>query len=407
MIQIVLALLLLTSFVACFFASKYWHWAQVLLVEVIFLAGLSYFLIAGEVFRIQNIYGEASQKNLAKIEQLEPQVEALKEGTTSSRVISQLEAAEVKVAMEPADEEAGEPARMMGLREIDHKLGMVTRTRGRVWRDAQFIGGDQATLTVNLGIEFPDPHGIEKDAIIYAFEQGTAAPAGEQGPQYLGEFRVVDVGPQQISVQPAVEFDERAVARLQNANQRPWIIYENMPADQHPNGRLEVFAGATPEQLRQLLPPESVEEYIRHGTEWKPDDGEWVKAGFDPQGNLVSEDKWDNDTEYRYRRRLRDYNLIFQELTKRYNQMQADHNALTADNQQLQETLASAKKLQAAREAEQAQLRFDLEGATRDRKAIEAHLAQVELQLANAQALLEETKKQNAGLAEMLTGQAL
>lgn len=413
MIQIVLGILLLASFVACFFSSKYWHWAQVLLVELVFLAGLGYFILAAEVFRIQNIYGEANQKNVATIEQLEPQVEALKEGTTASNVITRLEGEELKIAMQEG-EEGGDPPRMIGLRELDHQLGMVTRTRGRVWRDARFVGGDPETLTVNLTIEFPDPHGMETDAILYAFEQGVAAPTGELGPQYLGEFKVVAVGPQQISVQPAVKFGERELARLQNANQRPWILYENMPADQHPNGRLEIFAGATPEQLRRMLPAESVDEYIRHGSKWSLDDGERTKMGVDGNGDLVppkfnqgtNQLEWPDGTQFRYSRLLRDYNLIFQELSKRRTQMVADRNALVEDNKSLQESLASAKKLQATREDDQSKLKFDLEGMRRDQKAIEAHLSQIESQLANAQALLEETKQQNSGLAEILAGQA-
>ncbi|MGI9457962.1 MAG: hypothetical protein ACR2NU_15465 [Aeoliella sp.] len=395
-----LALLVVASFVTCFFSAKVWHWAQVLLVEVLFLTGLGFFILAGEVLRIQNIYGNEYNKNAATIEREAPRVEALLSGTRDSAIAAALEADDIRIANESGAGEDETP-RMLGVRELDHKLGLVTRTRGRAWRDVDGIGLDDATLTVSLKIEFPDPHSIETDAILYAFEQGPAAGDGQEGALYIGEFRVTGVAAQQIQLQPAGQFDARSTDRL-TKTRFPWILYENMPVDQHPDGLLEIFAGATDEELKQVLPAESVEEYIRHGTPKEADDDEWHIDGYDENGKLVGPDQWGPGTQYKYRRMLRDYNLIFQEQSKRFIEMQVDKNALVEDNRQLTTALASAKELQSRREEEQQKLEHDLAGFSRDRQAIEAHLAQVETQLANALKLLETTKLENAGLAAML-----
>ncbi len=207
----------------------------------------------------------------------------------------------------------------------------------------------------------------------------------------------MNTAPQQIQIQPASQFDERSIQRLQSTK-APWMLYENTPIDEHPDGRLEIFAGTAPEQLKQMLPAESVEEYIRHGGPTQPGDDDWHKTGYDADGNLVKPDDWNASTQFKYRRSLRDYNLIFQELSKRFTQMQADRNALVEDNAQLSKALTSAKKLQQVREIEQAELQKDLAGVTRDRGSIDAHAAQVETQLSNARTLLSDLVKENAAL---------
>ncbi len=390
----------MASFVACFFSSKHWHWAQVLLVEVLFLAGLGYLVLAGEVLRVRSLYGKAYAANTQVLEREGPLVDALLKGTSDRNVISSLEADDLGVALvESAGEE--ELPRMLGLRDLHHKLGLVTRTRGRVWREVTGVGFDAATLTVSLSIEVPDPHGIETDAILYVFEQGSASEEGAPEKHYLGEFRVTGVADKQIQIQPAGQFGERAIGRLQQT-EWPWIIYENIPIDQHPKGLLEIFAGATDDELKQMLPAESVEEYLRHGTPKQADDDEWHVVGFDDKGQVVGLEDWGPGTQYKYRRLLRDYNLIFQDHSKRFIELQADRNSLVEDNKLLIKALASAKELQSRREEDRKNLQHDLAGFLKDGQAIGAHLAQVETHLANAEALLEATLQENASLAATL-----
>jgi hypothetical protein len=394
---LVLGLLLLGSFVACYFSSKYWHWSHVLLTETVFLLSLAFLILAAEVFRIREVYGPVYNQNVKTIAALEPEVEALEFGTENPGIIASLEAEEVPVVMEPTDSEEDTP-RMRSVRDLQHELGMVTRARGRMWRDVETQALDAGTLTVTLRIPAPKPHGIAQGAIIYAFEQGDPAAQGQRGPQYIGEFRVTNATEDSIQVQPSSQFDQRSIDRLKGT-QPPWVLYENMPIDQYPNGVLQILAGATEEQLRQWLPADSVDDYLRHGTAAQPGDDDYHRRGFDADGQLLKPDAWDATTQFKFWRNLRDYNLIFQEMSKRYTQMEADHNALAEDNKQLDKALVSAKKVQAIRESEQADLKGDAAGTARDRQAIDAHRAQVETQLANARALLTDLLKQNSELA--------
>ncbi|WP_425396537.1 hypothetical protein [Aeoliella sp.] len=394
---LLLGLLLVLSFVACFFCSKYWHWSHVLLTETVFLLSLAFFILASEVFRIQNLYGEQNQKNIKQIADLKPQVDALKFGTEDQMIIGRLEGAEVPVQMAETDSE-DEVARMLSFNDLSHELGMVSRARGRAWRDVEPVSLDDTTFTATLNIPAPTPHGIAANTILYVFEQGEAQPLNQPGPRYIGDFKVVNANEQQIQVQPSSQFDEAALQRLQGTR-GPWIMYENMPVDQHPDGILEILAGEPEDRLRQLIPAESADEYVRHGTPAQPGDDDWHKTGYNNDGELVPRDLWDASTQFMYRRMLRDYNLLFQEYSKQFTQMEADMNALVEDNKLLTQALASAKQVQTMHEAEQAKLKQDVQGTARDRQAIEAHQAQVDTQLSNAQALLSDLIKQNGELA--------
>lgn len=397
MVLILLAVLLLASFVACYFSAKYWHWSHVLLVEMLFLSAVGYFLCAAEYTRIRQVYGKQLADAQKQLDDTLPLVEALKRGTRDEAIISRLEN---EFEIVPVYDEVIE-GRMVSTDELARELAIVTRTRGRVWRDVQTTRLDPATMTVTLTIPFPKPHGITQDSIVYVFEQGPAPQVGQPGPQYIGEMRVLNVTGEQINVTPTTSLDERAATRLANTR-APWIIYENMPPDQHPDGTLELFAGATEEELRKWLPPESVEEYIRHGSPRQADDDEFHIAGFDTSGNPVGPEDWDNDTVFRYRRPLRDYNYIFDELDKRLVELTADRNALMEDNDQLVRSNKSAQLVQNAYREMQSKLTFDLEGVTRDRQAIEAHHSQVQTQLSNARQLLSATQAENLEMVEEL-----
>jgi hypothetical protein len=214
-------------------------------------------------------------------------------------------------------------------------------------------------------------------------------------------MRVINVTADSIQVAPTSSLDDRARARIAGT-QFPWVLHENMPRDQHPDGPMELFAGMNEQQLRQTLPAQSVEEYIRHGTPRQPDDDEARIAGFDATGKPVKPEEWNNNTVYRYQRQLRDYAYLFDEFDKRLVGMIADRNALTEDNRQLEQADKSAKQVQAAYALMQKKLQFDYEGVTRDREAIERHAEQVATQLTNAQQLLAATRDENQQLTQEL-----
>lgn len=388
-IQILLAILVLAALVVAYLSAKTWHWAHVLVVLGVFLLGVGYLFLASETLRINGVLRSQKEKLDDQLADVQARLDALQRGTDNRQLMNALSASGVEIP-----EEAEE---IPSLGDLDHQLHMEIRVRGRVWRDVQPAGVDQQTGTTRVTVAAPTPTGIKPDTILYAFEEGQPTPEDPtKGPQYLGEFRVTGAADQEATLEPVLPMDEFELQRL-SRSQGPWILYESMPVD-----RYEMFAGKTEEELRKLLPEESIEEYIRQGTPATPDDDEWHRVGIDAEGNQLGPDEMDKAVKQVYQRRLRDYTTEFEELARDRVVLLADVAAVTQDNKRLQAALASAQELQAFREEELRKLRIDLAGVTKERETIEAHLATVEKQLANARRLLDETLRENARLAGQL-----
>jgi hypothetical protein len=195
---------------------------------------------------------------------------------------------------------------------------------------------------------------------------------------------------------PVGPMDEFERGRLTNSR-GPWVVYETMPVDRH-----AIFAGMSEEMLRQKIPPKSVEEYLRHGGEAKPDDPEERQIGYDADGRRLLPEQLNEAAKRVYNRRLRDYASEFDELRRRRVAMLVDIEAVTRDNARLAAALESAKKLQAYREQEIKRLKTDLAGVTKERETIEAHGALVQQQLKRVGELVESTLKKNRELAAEL-----
>jgi hypothetical protein len=232
------------------------------------------------------------------------------------------------------------------------------------------------------------------------FEQGPPElPADDgtpRGAQYLGEFRVIEVTGQQAKILPVLPFDQFEQRRLA-ASQGPWAIYEMMPPDRH-----AIFAGMSDEEIKQKLPRQSVEEYLRHGKEAVADDPPERVVGFDADGKRLPPDQVDQAAKKVYQRRLRDYATEFDDLTRRRTNLEVDIAAVKKDIERLVAALASAKELQAYRTSEKQRLGTDLAGVKKERQHIERHLALVQQQLAKARALLADTLRRNNQLAAEL-----
>ena len=246
---------------------------------------------------------------------------------------------------------------------------------------------------VSAEIPNPKPYGLGQDTIVFAFEQGEPT----QGPQYLGEFRVVEASPDGVVLDPILLIDQRTGERLA-ASDGPWSLYETMPADRH-----SLYADFSEEQLRQIMPEQSVEEYVRHGTQATPDDDQWHVIGLDENGERVGPEQMDRAVKRLYDRPLRDYAFLFEEFAREKVVAEADRKAVVEDNARLEEALASAKELAQFREAEKTALASDLEGMRQDQAAIEAHRDVVLRQLSNAQRLIEVLLADNSARARELT----
>jgi hypothetical protein len=386
----IVAILLLAAFVFAFFSARTWHWAYVLVVMGIFLSTLGFFVLAAETLRINAVLRKQVNDLQVRLASFEAQNVALEKGTDDTSIISQLRNAEVRI--EEEDET------VPSLAELEHELLLATRERGRLWWNVTPAGVDP-TGAVRISVERPVPAGIKPESVVVLFEAGEPAlPAEGQppGPQYLGEFRVTDAAAQTATLQPVLRLDDYERQRLV-ASRGPWILYDTMPADRH-----KIFAGMSAEELRQKMPPQSVDEYIRHGKEASPDDDEFRQAGFDESGKRLPPDALATATKKLYQRRLRDYSVEFAELARRRLVLAVEIAAGEKDRERLQAALAGAKQLQTFREDEIQKLKTDLAGVTKEQQAIERHLGQVQQQVNRGSQLLAETLRRNSELVEQL-----
>jgi uncharacterized membrane-anchored protein YhcB (DUF1043 family) len=353
--QILLGILVLGGLVAIFLSTKYWHWSLVTLVSFIFLFGIIFLVLAADTMRIHRNLRMNLPRLEEQIAQLEKQNQQLLRGLNEDR----------------------------GIVELEHQLRMVTRERGRAWREVAPAGQlNQGRIEVN--IPAPAPHGLGKDTIVYAFETGNAnpnEPAG--GRQYLGEFRVVETKETGAVLEPVGILDRRTGDRLARS-QGPWSLYETMPVD-----RYKTFAGMGEEELRKRLPAGVVEQFIRHGQD--------ANANDHPNNIKVREDGTKE-----FRRPLVDYAYLFSELARQKVVLMARIDAVTEDNVKLTAALESAEKLSAFRENQTQLMKSDLAGMKKDRAAIEAHLNAVNKQLENARHLIDDFLAANSELAKDL-----
>ncbi|MEM9186342.1 MAG: hypothetical protein AAGB00_07600 [Planctomycetota bacterium] len=389
----IIALAAVLTIVAAILGSKFWHWAHVLVVAALSFTTIGFSFLVAEVLDVRTRYLKRAEDAAVRLEAQEELNGAIVRGSRDAGIVNRLIGREVPI--EPIGDEN---LRSPGLVDLRHDLRLQNRTLGRIWRDLQPLGRpDPQTFEVQVGSESEQPLGIEEGAILFLFEQGPANSANpQQGPQYLGEFRVLSAADQQLAISPVLALDGYEAQRLL-ASQGRWSLYETMPVDRH-----DMFAGFTNDELRGLLPAASVEDYLRDGTPWTVDDGEWVKEGRNARGEIVGVEDWTDETKFVYRRPLRDYAFLFNDLAKQRVELEAQGLALKEDIAKLKATLTRAEKLSRLREQEQRKLKTDLAGVQRDRKAVEAHLAAVEGQLARGRALLEKVVAANARLADQL-----
>jgi hypothetical protein len=401
--QIVLALVVLVGLITTIMSVKNWHWAQMLLLLGIFFSSLGTLVLGMEVFRIHRNYRKAIPAKEIQLADVQAEIDALQRGTRDASLAARVFAPEEP----PFDMEA--EVLMPSGNVWSKRLQAMARQRGRVWRDVKPTGQfDPKTGRVIVGVAQPQPHGLAKDSIVFAFEQGEPnAAEPNKGPRYLGEFRVVETQPDAVQLEPVLKLDvppgavpqwftQLQLASLQRLaqSQGPWSLYETMPADRH-----ELFAGLTEDELKKMLPAASVEEYLRHGTPANEDDDEYHRAAYDEQDRRLGPDDADKAVKVLYDRQLRDYAYLFSELLRRRVVLTAEHSGLTEDISKLKAALANGQQLTAHREAEKGGLTGDLEHMKRDQQTIEALLEKITAQLQFVQTQTAELLRQNLSLA--------
>ncbi len=372
--QGVLGLALLVGLITIIMSSKNWHWTQLTLVLFVFFTGVGYVFLAAETFRIHKNLRAGISGLQKQIDDLEKRNDDLVNGVGDSR----------------------------GIVELEHRLQIVTRERGRVWRGVVPAGQMGPQGEVPVQIAKPNPHGLEKDAIVFAFEAGnpvTEAPVN--GPQYLGEFRVREAQEGGVLLESVLLLGNRERERLARS-QGPWSLYETMPIDRH-----RLFTGIPPESLARLVPEASAEEYLRHGTEATDNDDEWHVIGVDANGKRVGPENMDQAVKMLYDRSLRDYSYIFNKLASETIVAVAKQAAVKEDNDKLAKSLAGAEETAKFRQQQIEALNRDVAGMKVDRAAIEEHRDVVLNTLDHFENRIEGYLRANSELAQRLTQRQL
>ena len=379
---ILIVLAALTGLVTIFLTTKIWHWTQVTLVAFVLLFGITALFLAAEVFRIHRNLRSVIPKYEQRLAAAEEEKKRLLEGTDQKP----------------------------GIVELEHELRLVTRQRGRVWR--KVVPADQVSVegVVAVSIGDPQPHGLEKNAIVYLFEDDKQV----EGEQYLGDFRVIATSAEGVTLEPILRWtpNQRELLRLGNSRAE-WRFYETMPADRH-----EYFEGMSEEQIRELfnglsadnldegareLLDEAIDQYVRHGQEASDDDDPLDIIYHDDKDNRVDpEEDEDKVVKRLYDRPLRDYEYLFGELSRQLTIMLAEREAETEDHAKIKNALESAEKLQQFRTEEINNLTIDLDAMKLEQQTVEAHRDQVLRGLSGAQRRVEALLVENSNLADDL-----
>ena len=149
-----------------------------------------------------------------------------------------------------------------------------------------------------------------------------------------------------------------------------------------------------------MLPAATVDEYLRDGAPATSDDPPERLVDVDADGAIVPPD----DPEQRavakqYRRRLRDYAVLLDDLEEVRTELFAREQAIESDLDKLAAALQGAQQINEYREQELAMWRDDLANVKREKAALDRHVAALKSRVARAEQLLQATLAENARLA--------
>lgn len=214
-----------------------------ILVGLISVASIVFFYMAARALQTETYWSGTAQKFERRIKQVNKESQELAEG---------------------AQEQPG-------IRQIRMDLHKLLLDRRRMWSKCDpkvKLSADGATAEVTVAVDQTIgrgekvqsvPHGIVKGLVVYAFEKADIQDKG----QYIGEFTVSNTGEKQVTLVPTSKLSPHALDKLKKTNNRPWVLYEILPRDNH-----EIFASLTDAEKKALLPtlpPESLQEYLKDG----------------------------------------------------------------------------------------------------------------------------------------------
>ena len=369
-------------------------WNKILL-GCIFFAALTLFILSARALQAHRVWRESYNKHKEAIVAAKQQVKDLR-GTL----------------------ELGST----GLLRAKVDLYKILLGRGRVWDNCQptKVDQDQDPVTkqprVLVTVQTSKP--IEADSVLYAFED---KPASEGG-AYLGQFTVIQVGGNQVSLRPSVRLSDSELARVQKSQQdgTAWRLYELMPTDD-----LEVFADLTDDELKAMFPNETTfpddpegkystyKDYLFHGKIITKEQAE--TEGLNGRVVMVDEadtplrneqglytDVEDAQAKGMFLRTLRDYEVLFDEEHRLRSLMIDRIRVAERDLKFLQQALDDSRLQKQARQKEIRDLEQERETVYRERDAVTEHEAKLESAIASMKQAIEDLIARNeAAIAQV------
>jgi hypothetical protein len=243
-----------------------------------------------------------------------------------------------------------------------------------VWNNCVPGEADPRTGKVKVTFETAPGLAAPKKTNLYLFESASIKDGGH----FLGEFSVTDVHDRQLDLQPLRRLSQREIERL-GQSKGPWIVCTMLPQDSR-----AIFAQLTPDQLKGLLPPDAVAEYLHDGQPAEPND---------PPGSVVGG---------KFARPLRDYGRLLENAFDQRSVLADAAASLAQDKKYLDAALAEAGQANDTLKADIAAAKEENRELGRQRDAVVAHLRRVEQQAAGFLQLIGQKIAENQRAAAEL-----
>jgi hypothetical protein len=306
-----------------------------------------------------------------------------------------------------------QPGKLMngqvGVQQLQTALDTLKLGRGRFWyarRETNSIDAAAGKFKVNIidenvesGTRQPlKEHGIKDKSFLYAFQlRHDGAPA--TGDRYVGEFVVdgltLDANgvptDSLVPLKPSMPYDAAQWDLLKTGDDN-WLIYEHMPLDDH-----DVFSDLTPEEIRNRVPPQVVDEYLN--------DGKAPSSEIENNPKLkefIVEDK-DSGAKI-FLRPLRDYQQVFRNVALRMAQINDRIVILKKEKEYADRAKIKAEEMIVGLDARKMKLEQEKQVLDRELAVIKSQHEKLAAIMATAEQNLRTRLSENKRLADELVG---
>jgi hypothetical protein len=223
---ILILVLLVAGAVALYLSGATWRWYNITLLSLVMLVSVGWFYLAARTLKIQEAWRTEVGRWEKAIAAADKQHDEILHGQTDA-----------------------EGKTHLGLETAKLEVEKMLQGRGRVWAQATRKSAAAETGQLVATIDSPAPHGIEKNMLLYVFDDA-------DGGGFLGEYTVTAATPNSpdVTLSPALKLRASEWQRIAARRGAHLRLYEVLPTD-----RREIYADAL-RALREGLPPERREQ---------------------------------------------------------------------------------------------------------------------------------------------------